>query len=106
VDLSPKVRRISTLSFSNLAIALKAIYPEYNWDTVRESQTLPSGHWEDLANQRAFFDQLAIKCNIQKPEQWLFIHSDYIFKNGGSFIRRYYSGSITKGKRLVAIVSQ
>jgi hypothetical protein len=61
---------------------------------------LPRGHWLDKENQKAFFDQLAIKWKIQKPEDWNKITAQMIKKEGGSFIDTYYNNSVRKGKYL------
>jgi hypothetical protein len=51
-----------------------------------------------MANQKAFFDQLAIKWNIKTPQDWNKVTTDMVRKEGGSFIARHYNGSLTKGK--------
>jgi hypothetical protein len=58
----------------------------------------PRGHWKDIKHQRSFFDQLAAKLNIQKPEDWYTVHLVTVLKEGGSFVKEYYNGSIIKGK--------
>jgi hypothetical protein len=46
-----------------------------------------------------FFDQLAIKLNIQKPEDWLEVHSKTVLKERGSvFLHKLHNGSLIKGK--------
>jgi hypothetical protein len=60
--------------------ALQAIYPDY----IPTSK--PYGYWKDKENQKKFFDQLAIKWNIQKPEDWNKVTKEMVMKEGGSFI--------------------
>jgi hypothetical protein len=49
-------------------------------------------------NQRSFFDNLATKLNIQKPEDWGKVTGSVVMKErGGYFISNYYSGSLYKG---------
>ena len=55
-------------------------------------------YWKDKDNQKKFFDQLAIKWNIQKPEDWYKVTTEMVSKEGGrSFIDRYYGGSMRQG---------
>jgi hypothetical protein len=61
---------------------------------------IPKGHWTYKKNQKAFFDQLAIKWNIQKTEDWNKVTKDMILKEGGSFITNYYNGSLRQGKTI------
>jgi hypothetical protein len=70
---------------------LKANYPDY------VPMTKPRGHWKDKENQKEFFDQLAIKWNIQKPEDWNKVTNKMVLKEGGRFIDRYYNGSLQQG---------
>ena len=70
--------------------ALQAIYPDY----IPTSK--PRGYWKDLQNQKAFFDQLAIKWNIQKLEDWNNFTQEMACKEG-SFISKYYNSSLQKG---------
>jgi hypothetical protein len=59
--------------------------------------TKPRGHWKDKDNQKEFFYQLAIKWNIQKPEDWNKVTCDMVLKEGGRFIVDYYNGSLQQG---------
>ena len=74
-------------------IALRTLYPEHQeiWKEYR-----PLGYWKDLDNQRAFFDALAIKLNIHKPEDWYRVTRKTVIQEGGYFVPQYY-GSVTKG---------
>jgi hypothetical protein len=56
------------------------------------------GYWKDKQNQKALFDQLATKWNIQKPEDWNKVTTTMVFKEGGKFlINQYYNGSLQQG---------
>jgi hypothetical protein len=57
----------------------------------------PYGYWKDIQNQKEFFDQLAVKYNVQKPEDWNKVTAEMALKEGGNFIIKYYHGSIRKG---------
>jgi hypothetical protein len=73
---------------------LQAIYPEHQhvWHNYK-----PRGYWKDLHNQKKFLDSLMLKWNINKPEDWFNITTAMVLKEGGSFIRSYYDGSLVKG---------
>jgi hypothetical protein len=71
---------------------LQAIYPEYVPDHK------PLRYWKDTKNQRAFFDQLAVKLNIQSLEDWDKVTPARVQQEeGASFISRYYNGSLRQG---------
>jgi hypothetical protein len=44
--------------------ALRTAFPEYAWDDSKFPQKLPQGHWNDVNNQRAFFEQYAKEHSI------------------------------------------
>jgi hypothetical protein len=80
---------------SNIRKALQAIYPDY---VPKERPVAkPRGYWKDKQNQKEFFDQLAVKWNIQKPEDWNKVTNKMLFKEGGSFIAKYYKKSLHLG---------
>jgi hypothetical protein len=72
---------------------LRTVYPEYNW---KKPERKPNGHWDDLYNQKAFFDELAIRLNIKKPEDWYSVSVEKVMKMGGSFIHKRYNGSLMR----------
>jgi hypothetical protein len=73
--------------------AIQELFPEYKglWQEDKR------GSWKDITDQRKFFEQLAIKLNIQKPEDWLNVQCKTILKEGGSFVNHYYKSSVIKG---------
>jgi hypothetical protein len=77
---------------------LQAVYPDYVPSTVRP--TKPQGYWSDKENQKKFFDQLAVKLNIQKKDDWNNVTIEMVLKEGGSFIRTYYGSSLQRGTSL------
>jgi hypothetical protein len=81
-----------------IILALQAFYPDY------VPPERPLGYWKDKKNQKAFFDQLAIKYNIQKPEDWHKITREMALKEGGSFITKHYNGSLRKGTNVHLII--
>ena len=54
-------------------------------------------YWKDKDNQKKFFDQLAIKWNIQKPEDWTKVTTAAVVKEGGGFVSHYYNSSLLQG---------
>jgi hypothetical protein len=58
----------------------------------------PSGYWKDTNNQKAFFDHLATKWNIQKPQDWHKVSHLMVMNEGGRFISTYYNNSLLQGK--------
>jgi hypothetical protein len=83
------------LPSNSLSKALKAAYPEHQhvWQHWRTNK--PKRHWNVKENQRKFFDELAVKYNIQKPEDWYTITMNMI--KGGGFINTQYGGSLIQG---------
>jgi hypothetical protein len=65
------------------------------------TKQLPRGYWKDKENQKEFFDQLAIKWNIQKPEDWNKVTNEMVLKEGGRFIVDYYNRSLQQGNNLL-----
>jgi hypothetical protein len=58
---------------------------------------VPQGYWKDKQTQKAFFDQLAIKLNIQKLEDWDNVTNNMVLKEGGFLINAYYNSSLKQG---------
>jgi hypothetical protein len=55
------------------------------------------GYWNDIKNQKAFFDQLATKWNIQKLDDWNKITWSMVIKEGCGFLSDHYNGSLQRG---------
>jgi hypothetical protein len=66
--------------------------------------TKPRGHWKDKENQKKFFDQLAIKWNIQKPDDWHKVSKEMVVKEGGRFIKNYYKNSLQQGTNVSCVL--
>jgi hypothetical protein len=72
--------------------------PQRKYTIERSGATTKStGYWKAKENQKKFFDQLAIKWNIQKTEDWNKVTNRMVLKEGGSFIDRYYNSSLQQG---------
>lgn len=54
--------------YPSLGKALRAAYPEYNWDVSRFSELdrLPRRYWRNTATQRAFLEQLGNELGIRE----------------------------------------
>jgi hypothetical protein len=78
--------------------ALQAVYPDYV-PTVK-----PQGYCKNKENQKKFFDQLAIKWNIQKPEDWNKVTREAVVKEGGGFVNDYYNGSLQQGNNSCCVL--
>jgi hypothetical protein len=71
--------------------ALQAVYSDY------KPNLKSRGYWKEKENQRKFFDELAIKWNIQKRDDWSKVNFDMVLKEGGYFIGKYYHSSLQQG---------
>ena len=74
-------------------VALRTIYPDHTWTNASHKSF---GYWKDLNNQRKFFDDLAVKLHITKPEDWYSVSTKTLLEHDGSFIKTYY-GSLIQG---------
>jgi hypothetical protein len=54
---------------NSLCKALQTIYPEHKWEMWKFKQS-PKHYWDDIKNQRIFFDSVAKKLGIEKMEDW------------------------------------
>jgi hypothetical protein len=87
------------LSYNSFVIlALQAVYPDHKFTAIDQK---PAGYWKDVNNQRAFFDELATKLNIEKPEDWNQVTRKKVIENNGSFIISYYNGSLLQGTKIL-----
>jgi hypothetical protein len=86
-----------------VTIALNTVYyPEHQWTQVRSNNhKVPLGYWNDINNQRAFFDKMASLLNVQKEDDWYSVSVKSVIQHGGSFIKRHYNGSIIRGESAV-----
>jgi hypothetical protein len=79
--------------------ALRTIYPE-NQHIWQHQSLKRKGYWRDAKNRRLFFDQLANKLNLKRPEDWYRVTSHTVVKEGGHFIKTYYNGSVVQGTQI------
>jgi hypothetical protein len=85
--------------YSDFLKALQAVYPDYYLPIEK-----PHGYWKYKANQKRFFDQLAVQWKITKPEDWNKITVEMVLKEGGHFITAYYNASLRQGKNMIKTV--
>ncbi len=65
------------------------------WDPSQFTQ-VPHGHWDQIANQRAFMERLAKTLNITNHDGWYKISNALIRKHGGAGLLHKYNGSAIK----------
>ena len=76
--------------------ALKTVYPEISWQIWKFDQ-VPRGYWNDMKNQRDFFDWLAKQLELRKPEEWYSVKLIDIERRGGGWLLNHlYGGSLVK----------
>ncbi len=73
--------------------ALKAIYPEFNWEPWKFT-TVSKGFWEDMKNQRDYFEWLKKDLNIRSLADWKYIKEHHIMERGGASLLDYYGNSL------------
>jgi hypothetical protein len=78
---------------------LQSVYPEH----VTSSKNKSHRYWQDIQNQRKFFDSIAQKYEVYKPEDWQRITAGNVLKEGGSFIKSYYQGSVIQGNPIFTV---
>jgi hypothetical protein len=63
---------------------LQAVYPDHKW-LPWKFQATRAGFWDDLANQRWFFEELMHEHNIDKLEGLYEVTLPHILKAGGAY---------------------
>ena len=74
---------------------MKAAYPQHSSVFGR------TGHWENVTNQREFFDKLGSSLNIRHYKDWNQVSVRTVQDKGGSFVNRIYNGSLKKGNYII-----
>src|SRR5262249_45690956 len=75
--------------------ALATVYPEYPWK-LWKFDTLPRGFWNDMNNQRSFFDCLGQELGYTNWVNWYNIPYKEIIQKGGIGILSHYNDSLSK----------
>ena len=72
---------------------LSQLYPQENWIPWKFTQS-PNYFWNDIKNQRKFFDYIKNDFNIKTNEDWYKITCDDIKINGGRGVLGKYNNSL------------
>lgn len=75
--------------------ALSTIFPEHKWQPWRFDVT-PAGFWDDIDNQRRFFEWLGSELNIHQLDDWYNIIPADVLNKGGGGILYYYNESLQR----------
>lgn len=54
----------------------------------------------EVEKHRLFFDEIASRVGVTKPEDWYSVPTHSVIALGGSFVNTEYHGSLTKGTAL------
>ncbi len=91
-------------------------FPELNLPNPSKPRYVPYwGYWKNINNQRAFFDNLAVKLSIllkcyliwltvyyiKQLEDWYYVRISQVCQLGGRTIMERYKGSLMKALRAV-----
>lgn len=80
----------------SLIRALSAMYPNHRWLVWKFAQ-VPRGFWDNLHNQRAFFEWLGEEIGIKKLDDWHNVKVDTVYRHGGApLLVKYYACSLAK----------
>jgi hypothetical protein len=60
----------------------------------------PAHYWDNVQNQRQFFDQAAIQLQIKEPKDWFQVKVNDIVQLGGVSLLKKYNKSLCKGNQL------
>jgi hypothetical protein len=71
------------------SLALMRIYPDMEWQPWR-FESAPGNYWDDMENQRIFFDWIFDQLEMNDATDWYQIHQIDIIKLGGGALLRFY----------------
>jgi hypothetical protein len=74
-------------------VGLLVTFPEYEWLPWKFGRA-SSGYWDDIQNQRKFFDWIAKKMKVTEFSDWQKVTTNDIKENGGSAILTRYNSSL------------
>lgn len=78
-----------------LSTALQRIYPEYEWYPWKFLRA-PTGFWNNLQNEKHYFDWLSSELGIDSQEGWYRVSYDTISQNYGAQILKVHNHSHSK----------
>jgi hypothetical protein len=74
-------------------------YPEHTWHPWR-FRHVPRGYWNDVGNQRKYFDWLARELNVNKLDDWYQIgNEDVKQRDGAGILTSQYGNSLITGNK-------
>jgi hypothetical protein len=95
-----RLDNISEQYEGSIVSALQHLYPSYNWGASKfdyiPSPRKSARYWHDILHQKVFFDQLAVKLHIQRPEDWYGVSTKTVMEKGGTFLSQY-NNSLVQG---------
>ena len=77
-----------------------SVYPEHDW-IIWKFVYVPKKFWENIENQRKYFDWLAKELNVKQPDDWYKVTLSHVDEFHGSGVLDYYSGSLIKALSFV-----
>jgi len=81
--------------YPSLHSALLSVYPEHEEIFNDSKFRMPLLHWQDMKNQRQFFDNFAKKNGITHPSDWKHVTQKQVIQQGGSLILQQYPSLIS-----------
>lgn len=79
---------------NSLTKTLQQVYPEHHWIPWKFDSPLPKGFWDNLSNQRYFFDWLGKYLGFKSKEDYYKLTRTDIEQNGGISLLGQYNNSI------------
>jgi len=79
--------------YSSLSAALETVYPEYDWKSIKIRSRVVNKYWNNIENQRKFFDEFAARhnININRVDDWSNVTYQQVSQEGGKSILQQYS---------------
>jgi hypothetical protein len=67
---------------ANILLALKAVYPQYPWETKKSPSQFSISFWSDKQSVKSFLDELARDLGITSKEDWYKVSSVELYNVG------------------------
>jgi hypothetical protein len=73
------------------------IYPEYEWKPWKFRHfSVPHGYWDNLDNQKKYFNWLSNILGINKTSDWYSISRNDVISRGGATLLNKYGDSVIR----------
>eukprot|EP01027_Heterolobosea_sp_BB2_P016812 GEZU01023884.1.p1 GENE.GEZU01023884.1~~GEZU01023884.1.p1 ORF type:complete len:176 (+),score=33.57 GEZU01023884.1:114-641(+) len=82
----------------SLSRALRAVYPEHPWPPL---QTVRRGHWDDVANQRAFLESIREDLGVVHLDDWCSVTVEDVMTRGGRGLLKRHRNSLVCALRAI-----